>query len=63
MSWPAADLVRTHGPVGEALLNDLTVSSAKARRELGWVPRHLSFVAEAEDLWREWQSRKPAPVR
>jgi nucleoside-diphosphate-sugar epimerase len=61
--WPAADLVRTHGPLGEALLNDLTVSSAKARRELGWVPRHLSFVAEADDLWREWQSNKPAPVR
>ena len=61
--WPAADLVRTHGVLGEALLNDLTVSSAKARRELGWVPRHLSFVAEADDLWREWQSAKPAPVR
>ena len=63
LAWPAADLVRTHGPLGEALLNDLTVSSAKARRELGWVPRHLSFVAEADDLWREWQSAKPAPVR
>lgn len=61
--WPATDLVKELGPVGEALLNDLVVSSAKARRELGWVPRHLSFVAEADDLWREWQSAKPAPVR
>ena len=61
--WPAADLVRTHGPLGEALLNDLTVSSAKARRELGWVPRHLSFVAEVDDLWRDWQGAQPTPVR
>lgn len=63
VSWPAADLVRTHGAFGEALLNDLSVSSAKARRELGWVPRHLSFVAEADDLWRDWQSARPTPVR
>jgi nucleoside-diphosphate-sugar epimerase len=60
---PAAELVKKHGPAGEALLNDLTVSSAKARRELGWVPRHLSFATEADDLWREWQAKKPAPVR
>ena len=63
VSKPAAELVKELGPAGEVLLNDLTVSSAKARRELGWVPRHLSFVAEADDLWREWQSAKPTPVR
>jgi len=61
--WPAADLVRAHGALGQALLNDLLVSSSKARRELGWVPRHLSFVNEAADLWREWQSARPEPVR
>jgi nucleoside-diphosphate-sugar epimerase len=63
VSWPAEDLVRAHGAFGEALLNDLQASGAKARRELGWVPRHLSFVAEAGDLWREWQAARPAPVR
>jgi len=62
-SWPADDLVRTNGAFGEVLLNDLQVSSAKARRELGWVPRHLSFVAEADDLWRDWQAARPTPVR
>jgi len=62
VSWPAADLVSRLGGYGEALLNDLCVSSAKARRELGWVPRHLSFVAEAEELWREWQAGRAAPV-
>ena len=63
VSWPAADLVRTHGAYGEALLSDLVVSSAKARRELGWVPRHMSFVTEAAELWRDWQAARAAPVR
>ena len=61
--WPAEELVKAMGGYGEALLNDLTVSSAKARRELGWVPRHTSFVAEARDLWREWQAGRATPVR
>jgi len=61
--WPAAELVKALDGYGEALLNDLSVSSAKARRELGWVPRHTSFVAEARDLWREWQAGRAAPVR
>jgi len=63
VSWPADDLVRRHGAFGEALLNDLQVSSAKARRELGWVPRHPSFVAGVEDLWGEWQAARAAHVR
>jgi nucleoside-diphosphate-sugar epimerase len=63
VSWPAADLVRSHGAYGEALLNDLSVSAAKAHRELGWVPRHASFVTEAPELWRDWQAARAAPVR
>jgi nucleoside-diphosphate-sugar epimerase len=63
VTWPADDLVRAHGAYGEALLNDLSVSTAKARRELGWVPRHTSFVAEAPDLWRDWQAARATPVR
>jgi len=63
VSWPADDLVRRHGAFGEALLNDLQVSSAKARRELGWVPRHPSFVAGVQDLWGEWQAARAAHVR
>jgi nucleoside-diphosphate-sugar epimerase len=54
VSWPRAELVREHGAYGEALLNDLAVSCAKARRELGWVPQHTSFVSEAPALWRDW---------
>jgi len=63
LSLPAGELVKTMGGYGEALLNDLSVSSAKARRELGWVPRHVSFVAEAGDLWRGWQAGRATPVR
>ena len=63
VSLPAGELVKTMGGYGEALLNDLSVSSAKARRELGWVPRHVSFVAEAGELWRAWQAGRATPVR
>ncbi len=63
VSWSADELVRSHGGYGEALLNDLSVSSAKARRALGWVPRHTSFVAEAPELWRDWQAARVTPVR
>ncbi|MCE9626866.1 MAG: NAD-dependent epimerase/dehydratase family protein [Candidatus Eisenbacteria bacterium] len=63
VSWPAEDLIKSHGGYGEALLNDLRVSCAKARRELGWVPRHTSFAAEAADLWRDWQAARIANVR
>ncbi len=62
VSWPAPQVVETLGLYGKALLNDLQVTSAKARRELGWVPRHTSFVAEAPELWREWQEVRETPV-
>ena len=63
VAWPAEDLIRSHGGYGEALLNDLTVTSAKARRRLGWAPQHPSFVAEVDALWKEWQATHPAPAR
>ncbi|MFN8586664.1 MAG: NAD-dependent epimerase/dehydratase family protein [Candidatus Eisenbacteria bacterium] len=62
VSLPADDVVRHMGLFGKALLNSLQVTSAKARRELGWVPRHTSFVNEAPALWREWLDAKEAPV-
>lgn len=61
-SWPAEDVVKTLSLFGKALLNDLQVTSAKARRELGWVPRHTSFANDAPSLWREWLDAKEAPV-
>ncbi len=60
--WPADELVAKLGVYGKALLNDAQVTSAKARRELGWVPRHTSFVNEAPQLWRDWQEARAAKV-
>jgi hypothetical protein len=50
------------GLYGKALLNDAQVTSARARRQLGWVPRHNSFVTDAPQLWREWQEARAATV-
>jgi nucleoside-diphosphate-sugar epimerase len=61
-SWAADDLVKTLGAYGKALLNNQTVNAGKAHRELGWVPRHTSFVDEAPQLWREWLGTREAPV-
>jgi nucleoside-diphosphate-sugar epimerase len=60
--WPAKELVAALGLFGKALLNDAQVTSARARRELGWVPRHNSFIAEAPELWREWLDARAATV-
>lgn len=62
VAWPAESLVAALGLFGKALLNDLQVTAIKARRELGWVPRHGSFVADAPRLWREWQEARAAKV-
>ena len=59
---PADEVVKTLGLFGKALRNDVQVTSAKARRELGWVPLHTSFVNEAPQLWREWTEAKAAAV-
>ncbi len=61
-SVPADEVVKTLGLYGKALLNDAQVTSAKARRELGWVPRHTSFVNDAPALWREWTEARAAAV-
>jgi nucleoside-diphosphate-sugar epimerase len=60
--WPRESVIEKLGAYGEALLLSQKVSAAKARRELGWVPRHSSFVNEAEALHREWQSYRGTPV-
>jgi len=54
------ELVEALGPYGAALLMDQQFTSARARRGLGWVPRHTSFVAEARALLREWELATPA---
>ena len=53
-SWPREDLLAKLGPLGEALLASQRVTAAKARRELGWTPQHVSFATEVDGLYREW---------
>ncbi len=55
-------LVRARGLHGAALLMDQRFTAVRARRELGWVPRHNAFVAEAELLLREWEAAAQAAV-
>jgi nucleoside-diphosphate-sugar epimerase len=47
---------------GEALLASQKTTSAKARRELGWVPLHTNFTAEVDDLFRQWSASREASV-
>jgi nucleoside-diphosphate-sugar epimerase len=56
------ETLRSLGTYGAALLLDQQFTAAKARRELGWVPRHSSFVAEVAGLMREWQAAAQAAV-
>jgi len=58
---PAA-VLRELGGYGEALLLDQMATAAKARRELGWVPPHTSFVNQVEAIYGEWQTGQQAPV-
>jgi nucleoside-diphosphate-sugar epimerase len=62
VSRPGAEVIAALGLYGKALLNDLQATSARARRELGWVPRHGSFVHEAPQIWREWLDARGAAV-
>ena len=59
---PSEALLERLGSYGQALLMDQQVSSAKARRELGWVPKHSSFVAEIESIYREWLAGRRVAV-
>jgi nucleoside-diphosphate-sugar epimerase len=52
----ASEVVEKLGAFGEALLATVLVTSAKARRELGWAPGHPAFVREADALLREFQA-------
>jgi nucleoside-diphosphate-sugar epimerase len=60
--WPREQVLEALGAYGEALLTSQQVTSAAARRELGWVPRHTSFVREAEALYGEWQAGQKTAV-
>jgi nucleoside-diphosphate-sugar epimerase len=59
---PRDEVLEQMGGLGEALLTSQQVTSAAARRELGWVPLHTSFVKEAGKLYGEWQAGQKTTV-
>jgi nucleoside-diphosphate-sugar epimerase len=61
-SWAREEVLAKLGTYGEALLVSQRASSLKARRDLGWVPRHSSFTDEIDAMYREWLSGQKAPV-
>jgi nucleoside-diphosphate-sugar epimerase len=54
------EVLESLGTRGAALLMDQQFTAARARRELGWVPRHANFVAEAAALLKEWETARQA---
>jgi nucleoside-diphosphate-sugar epimerase len=60
--WPHDEVVATLGPYGEALLASIRTTSARARRDLGWVPRHGAFVEGVDGVFREWMASQGSPV-
>jgi nucleoside-diphosphate-sugar epimerase len=61
-AWSRESVIEKLGAYGEALLTSQKITAERARRELGWTPRHTSFVNEADALYREWQTHRGAPV-
>lgn len=53
---PLAEAEAQLGPLAEALALDLRISSQRARRILGWRPRHAGFVAEAVTYYAAWRA-------
>jgi nucleoside-diphosphate-sugar epimerase len=60
--WNRDELMKSLGSYGEALLCSAKTTALKARRDLGWVPRHTNFLKEADDMYREWQAGREASV-
>jgi nucleoside-diphosphate-sugar epimerase len=56
------EVVRKLGLFGRALLASQKIDSSKARRELGWTPKHVSFVDEVQALDQEWLASRGTPV-
>lgn len=51
---PLEEARKTMGPMADALAMDQVVVSARAA-EVGWTPRHPSFVKDAPNAFREWK--------
>jgi nucleoside-diphosphate-sugar epimerase len=50
------EVLETRGTLGAAELIDQQFTAVRARRELGWVPRHPGIPTTAEALLKEWEA-------
>lgn len=58
--WPVADAAKAMGIWVEGLALDQHVDSGKARRLLGWEPKHRPFVEEAQTYFEAWKEHQAA---
>lgn len=58
--WPVADAAKAMGVWVEGLGLDQHVDSGKARRLLGWEPKHRPFVEEASAYFEAWKEHQTA---
>jgi nucleoside-diphosphate-sugar epimerase len=58
--WPVADAAKAMGVWVEGLGLDQHVDSGKARRVLGWEPKHRPFVEEAATYFEAWKEHQSA---
>jgi nucleoside-diphosphate-sugar epimerase len=57
-----SEVVKQSGLFGRALLTSQKIDASKARRELGWTPKHTSLVDEAGLLDQDWLASRGTPV-
>lgn len=58
LTTPLDEAVAQLGPLAEALALDQRVSNERARRVLGWQPRHAGFIAEAITYFAAWRANQ-----
>lgn len=58
----ASDVLKHLGLFGRGLLTSQKLSNERARRDLGWTPRHGSFVDDVDSLNQEWLASRGTPV-
>jgi hypothetical protein len=56
----ALESAEAGGMMQMAADQDELVTSAKARRLLGWIPRHTSFTDDPARHYRAWKAAQPA---
>jgi len=57
-----SEVLKQLGLLGRALLTSQKLNPGRARRELGWTPKHTSFVRDAAELDQEWLATRGTAV-